>query len=332
MRIFCFSFFTGVLLLLGGCKNDLDLLDDYHSALVVYGVLDPADTVHYVRVTKIFIGEGDARVFAQTQDSIGFPPGTMSVKIEQWKNGTLLNTYTLSEDTIIPRDSGVFVYPYQVLFRARFPVLKDGSTYKVIATDLVKGMTVNAETPIVQDVTVVEPYSTFDPWNLWDSTSMRFKWKSGEFGKRYNLTIRFHYTEQFLYDTTEVSEHFVDWRLGELDAQFANGNEVMTLFQRRINFLTMLSQQLPRNVFVRRIAGKLDLVYLGAAENFATYLDVQATSNNAVVAFEPFSNVNGGYGLFTSRTTNISRGYWLDSDTRYALRVSPITYGLNFVR
>ncbi len=332
MRLILSALIAATFLLSGACKNELDILDNYHSELVLYGILNPADTVHYIRVSKVFIGEGNALVAAQNQDSIGFSPGTMQVKIEQWKNGVLQNTYLLTEDRTIPRDSGVFVYPYQVLFRSRFTVTQDGSTYKVIATDLTKGTSANAETAIVQNVSVIEPFSNSTPINLWDTTTIRFKWKSGVFGKRYKYTIRFHYTEQFIYDTTETSEHFLDWEIGQVDAPSIAGNETMILYQERENFLRTLSQRIPQNNYVRRIAGKMDFIFLGAGEELATYLDVQVANSNSSASLQPYSNINGGLGLFSARTTNVFSGYWLDANTRYQMRISTITQGLNFVR
>jgi hypothetical protein len=324
----CFT----ILFLYGGCKNDLDLLDDYHSSVVCYGLLNPADSVHYVRVTKVFLGEGDALVMAQNPDSISFPVGSISVTIEEWKNGLQMQNYTMTADSSIPRDTGVFQYPHQLLYRARFPVLKDGSTYKLKVVDLVKGITYSSETPIVTDIGMVDPAGTFSALNLTGTTSMHFIWKSGTNGIRYNFKIRFHYKEEFLFDTTQVSDHFVDWEIGDFNALTASGNENMTVNVVKDNFLRMIAQKIPANGYVRRISGNLDFIFLGAAQDFATYIDVTDANNNTSAAIPPFSNIRNGYGLFSSRTTTVLPGYSLDSDTRYQLRVNPIVYGTNFVR
>lgn len=331
MRKFCISFLIGMTFFSGGCKNDIDLLDDYHAALVIYGILNPADTVQYVRVSRVFLGEGNALVFAQNPDSTGFAPGTLSVKIEQWKNNALLNTYILAEDTAIPRDSGIFSYPGQVLYRSAFPVLKDGSIYKITATDHVRNISANAETPIVGDVSAVSP-GIFTPLNLWTNSNIVFSWNTGTNGKRYSATLRFHYKEQFIYDTTEVTEKYVDWDLGERDALDDNGNETVSLSRVRFDFLRMASQRIPQNPVVRRIAGKVDLIFLGAAENFATYLDVEAANQSGTASIPPFSNIQNGYGLFSSRNPTAFRNYSLDSDTRYQLCTNAETYPLNFIR
>jgi len=319
-------------LVFSGCKNDIDLLTNYKNIIVTYALLDPADSVHYVRLSKVFLGAGNALVMAQNADSIGFRIGTVDVKIQQWKNGVLLNTYQLYSDTTIPRDPGTFHYPYQVLYRGAFPVMKDGSTYKLSVVDLIKGTTLTAETPIVQDVIMVNPQSNFTPLNLWDTTNFNFKFKSGTFGKRYIFKLRFHYTEQFISDTTQTSQHYIDWNLGEQDAQDASGNELMTFNTRRDHFLDYCREQIPANVYVRRISGKIDLIFLGAAQELATYIDVGNASSNSTAALPLYTNTVGGYGLFSSRTTTSFLNYLIDSDTQNALIDSQQTQGLNFVR
>jgi hypothetical protein len=327
-----FPLLITLFLLWSGCKNDLDVLADYKDIIVTYGLLNPADTAHYIRLSKVFGGEGNALTFAQQPDSIGFPVGTVDVKIQQWKNGQLIQTFQLYADTAIPRDPGVFQSPYQILYRGVFPVLTDGSIYKLSILDLRKGTTLTAQTQIVQHIAMVNPANSSVPLDLWDSTILDFKFKTGNYGLRYAFKIRFHYTEQFIYDTLQTSEHFVEWSLGEKDALNASGNMLLQYPVQRDNFLTFCGQQIPHNNYARRIAGKLDFIFVGASEDFATYLDVQTANSNTNAAVPPYSNTVGGYGLFASRTTTTLAGYWLDSDTREALRLSTSTQGLNFVR
>lgn len=329
-RLFPFTLF--LFFLWSGCKNDLDVLSDYKDGIVTYAVLDPIDTVHYVRISKVFLGEGNALVFAQQPDSIGFPIGTVDVKIQQWQNGQLMQTYQLYADTSIPRDSGIFLNPYQVLYRGVFPVLKDGSIYKLVVIDLRKGTSITAETTIAQDPVMVSPATTTVPLKLWDSTQIGFKFKTGTYGKRYNFKIRFHYTEQFLYDTTQTSEHYVDWEMGTTDATTADGNELLSYFVRRDRFLTFCGTQIPVKNYVRRISGKIDFMFIAAAPELSNYIEVQIANSNSNTDIPPYSNITGGYGLFSSRTTTVIPNYTIDSDTKNALRLSTQTQALNFVR
>lgn len=332
MKRFLFLLSAAAVLLFGECKNDIDLIGEYKHVLVCYGLLNPYDTVQYVRVSKGFLGNDNALVMAQNYDTIGFPIGSIEVKIEQWNNSQLIQTFVLSPDTSIPREDGIFLAPYQVLYRGTFPVLKDGSTYKILVTDLVKGVTVTSETHIPQNPTIVEPGGSAMPLNLEDSTYIRFRFKTGQYAQRYDFVVRFHYLEQFLADTTQVSEKYVDWHMGETSAISSAGDEFLQYSVQRYSFLNMLHALIPYNQQVRRISGKMELIFTGAARDLVTYIEVTNANNNTSADIPPFSNIEGGYGLFSARTTTVSSGWSIDQDTQYALRVNPITVDLNFIR
>lgn len=332
MRHTLFLCLAGLILLFGECRNDIDITGDYKHVLVCYSLLNPYDTVQYIRVSKGFLGDANALEMAQQADTIGFPIGTLDVKVEHWNNGQVLQVFTLSPDTSIPRDDGIFLSPYQVLYRGTFPVLKDGSIYKLIVTDLARGTTVSSQTVIPQDIVMVDPPGTSSPLNFEDTTSIRVRFKSGTYAVRYDYIIRFHYTEQFISDTTQVAEKYVDWHLGEVTTTNALGNELLQFAFPRHNFLNMLAVNLDYNSNVRRISGKLDFIFTGAAQELVTYIDVTNANNSTSADIPPFSNITDGYGLFSARTTSYHPGYFLDSDTRYALRNDALTQQLNFIR
>ena len=42
-------------LLFTACDNELELIEDWKDIPIVYAILDPADTAHYIRVEKAFV-------------------------------------------------------------------------------------------------------------------------------------------------------------------------------------------------------------------------------------------------------------------------------------
>ncbi|HTL82046.1 MAG TPA: hypothetical protein VL651_10095, partial [Bacteroidia bacterium] len=240
-RINLFVILASFLYFFNGCRNEIDINANYRNILVCYGILNPYDSVQYVRVDKVFLGTGNALTSAQYNDSISFSPGRLSVLMQQWYSGQLLNTYPMYPDTTIGRDSGLFCHPYQVLYKGTFPVLKDGSSYKVIVTDLEKGTTINAITNIPGDITMINPVSNFAPLNLWDTTALTIRFNSARYGYRYHMFLRFHYTEQFINDTTQQSQKYIDWNFGDQDANSSLGNEEVDIHFIRHNFFNYIS-------------------------------------------------------------------------------------------
>lgn len=314
------------------CNNEIDLLDDYKESIVCYGILNPKDTAHYIRVSKVFLGEGNALVFAQNQDSIQLRPEDMEVRITRLLNGNEMSYWILQPDSSIPRDPGIFLYPEQILYRGAFPVLTDGSTYLLTVTNLRTGFQVKSETPVVKDVVQTSPASTMQAINLEDETTIGFYFKAPRFGKSYQLVIRFFYDEQFIYDTTEVSTKYVDWYIGQTESLTDLGNENLTLTVRRDNFMRMLVNNIEINPMVRRVSKSLSFIYTSASEDIYTYMQVQNANNNSSADLPAFSNIENGMGLFTTRNTTTLPNYRIDSDTQYALATSSIVDDLNFVR
>lgn len=314
------------------CNNELELLAEYEEKIVCFAVLNPEDTVHYVRVSKVFLGEGSALQFAQIQDSIQLRPENMEVKIARIQNNVETQFWVLQPDTSIPREEGIFLYPGQVIYRAAFPLLTDGSTYKLTVTDLITGYVTTSETTVVRDVVHTSP-TGFQFLNFENEGTIGFYFNSSLYGSRYQLKLRFWYDEQFIYDTTQVSFRYVDWHLGETDSYSTQGNEALIVSVVRRNFLNMLANNIEENPLVRRVSRRVDLYYTSAHDDLVTYIKVQQAANAGSAQELPeYTNMENGLGLFTTRNLTVYTNYHLDQDTQYALATEDILNDLNFVR
>jgi hypothetical protein len=312
------------------CRNDIDLLADYEEKIVCFGILNPNDTAHYIRVSKVFLGEGNALVFAQTQDSIQLRPENMEVRISRIQNGNEAQYWILQPDSSIPREEGVFLYPEQIVYRGAFPVLTDGSLYRLTVTDLVTGYVTTSETEIVKDLNHTSPGSQF--LNFENEGAIGFRFNTGAYGRRYQLSIRFWYEEQFLYDTSQVSLRYIDWPVGEVDSYSFTGGENLQINVMRRSFFNMLAATVEPNTLVRRVSKKCDLYYTSAHDDLVTYIKVQQANAGSASELPEFTNMENGLGLFTSRNLTIVPNFLLDQDTKYELTVNETVAALNFVR
>lgn len=313
------------------CKNDIDLLTDYKEQIVCFGILNPNDTAHYIRVSKVFLGEGNALVFAQTQDSIQLRPENMEVRVTRVQSGIETQYWILQTDTTIPREEGIFLNPHQIVYRGVFPVLTDGSTYRLTVTDLVTGYVTTSETTVVKETSHQTP-SVLQFLNFEDAGNIGFTFHTAQYARRTQLTIRFYYDEQFIYDTTQTALRYVDWVIGTSEALSNNGGESGTIQIGRRNFLNMLRNNVEPNPLVRRISKRVDLYYLGAHDDLVTYIKVQQANAGSSYELPEFTNMENGLGLFTTRNTSIITNFHLDQDTQYALATDSLLNDLNFVR
>ena len=59
---------------IASCDNDLDIIAEWKDISVVYGILNAQDSVHYVKLNKAFLGQGDVYDMAQEFDSLALQP------------------------------------------------------------------------------------------------------------------------------------------------------------------------------------------------------------------------------------------------------------------
>jgi len=55
---------------LASCETDLDINADWEEITIVYGILNPNDSIQYIKINKAFLGQGDPYEFAKVSDSL----------------------------------------------------------------------------------------------------------------------------------------------------------------------------------------------------------------------------------------------------------------------
>lgn len=106
------SAFVSLLVLVCGvvltsCRTDFDVYEDAKEIRIVYGILDPADSVQFVRVSTAFQVEGDALQYAAERDL------SLSGLVVRMTGGD--NTW-IGEEVEVSKDDGIFV-PNQFIYR-----------------------------------------------------------------------------------------------------------------------------------------------------------------------------------------------------------------------
>ena len=80
MRKFRFMPFLLLLLpVLFSCNKELKVNANWKDVTVVYGLLDQTADTTFIKVTKAFLGEGNALQFAQVPDSSNYPDISRSI-------------------------------------------------------------------------------------------------------------------------------------------------------------------------------------------------------------------------------------------------------------
>ena len=113
--IFKFTFLATFFSFFYSCSEKVNLIGDFKETAVVYGLLDHSDSIHFIKITRAFIGPGNALEIAQIPDSSYF--NQVEATVSEFVNGTLTRSWVL-EDTIVENKdtNGAFYGPEQKVY------------------------------------------------------------------------------------------------------------------------------------------------------------------------------------------------------------------------
>lgn len=315
---------TLLLILLTSCNEDIIVKGDFKETAVVYGLLDQSDSVHFIKITRAFVGPGNALEISKIPDSNYFE-NIEVVITEELVNGSTGRTWTLFDTLVDSKETdGIFYAPEQKVY-AFYSKSKDDSdnpnyeplnaqaTYHLhITIDGGKSSTfeVYGSTKIVSGIST----ST-------DAPNFRFK-----FAENANITGEYRPTVMYvntgnaaLVNTTLImemknytnTENFTDqikWKWGETPV----GNATTLVFTGKGETFYQLIHQACEGgnaEIIRRNLEGVTVKIVGGSQDLYTYILVNKP-NSAVAQSKPeFTNLvatndHPAIGLFSSRFTH----------------------------
>ncbi|MEO8085820.1 MAG: DUF4249 family protein [Bacteroidota bacterium] len=315
-----------------GCSTDFDTIAPWKETMVVYGFLNPNDSIQYIRISKAFLGEGNALVMAQQGDSIYYGD-VLDVKMERFIHNALVESHALIKVDTIPKDTnGVFSAPHQEVYAYTFDMhsstTNDGSIYKLTVTNRSTGNVVTASTKIIEDFLITTPNSTAS-YKFNSPLGITYKVISSKLGRVYGITQKINYVEINTVTNDTVTKS-IDWYLsdkvaipdveGEIRFPFAS-SDLYRLLGDNISVDPNKSRHLAAN--------PIDVYVSSGTEELYTYMQV-SQQNTGIVQDKPlYTNIVNGIGLFTCRNTR-KISIHLHPDAYAALDTSGYTRNLNF--
>ncbi len=298
MKIVKSLFITLLLLVLfNGCSTDVDIYSDYKDITIVYGIIDRSDDTLWVKITKAYLGSGNALEFAQNPDSSNYPY-KLDVALTAIKNGSEIQKFVFDTITIHNKqaDDSVFYYPNQLMYYTRRTAALNTQAVYHLSIKKSNG-TIEAETAVIPDFPVTYPVSRIN-FNY----DKEVEWKSALNGKRYEVGLTFHYRELWP-NSTDTLEKTISWSLGVKKSINTNGDETMSIPYSGNRFYSLLNNSLQKDPNVKRWAGNVDVNIDCASQDFDTYYEVNNVSGGILEEVPQFSNIKGDnvLGLFAAR-------------------------------
>ncbi len=291
------SFASLVLLfaMFSSCSTDVDIYADYEDITIVYGLMDTSSDTTFLKITKAFLGPGNALIIAHDPDSSNYYY-KLNVTLTGIQNGVekqniILDTITI--DNKLEGDS-IFYFPEQILYYADEILNPD---YRYTLNISKQDGDISSETGVIEDFTISKPNRFI---NFMGDNDI--EWKSAKEGKRYETSIRFNYQE-LLPGSTDTLNKYIEWYLGMRKSITTAGGEEMYIGYVGDVFYTTLENELDPILNVQRWTGLVDVIVASASQEFDTYLEVNNGTNSIVSEVPIYTNINGGFGLFASRKT-----------------------------
>jgi len=321
--LFCFLY---------SCSTDFDTIAPWKETTVVYGLLNPNDAIQYIRISKAYLGEGNAVTMAQEPDSVYYGD-ILDVKMERFLNNVIVEANPLVRIDTVPKNlDGDFIAPYQVIYAYPYSMnpstVNDGSIYKITITNRNSGNVVTASSKAIENFPVTVPNSV-SGYKFNSPGGLTWKITSSALGKVYGIMQKINYVEidNVTHDSAFKS---IDWFLGDKVAISETPAEIKFPFASND-----LYRLLGGNIAVdpnktRHLASNPIDVYVSAGtEELYTYMQVN-DENSGIVQDKPlYTNIQNGIGIFTGRTTR-KISVHLHSDSYAALDTSIYTRDLNF--
>jgi hypothetical protein len=293
-------FFFG-LVILAGCNNELDLIEEWKDIPIVYGVLDPSDTAHYIRIEKAFLDDqNSAYDLAQVVDSLYYKD--LDVNILR-KNGSTTERFPLVKvDGNLEgykRESGVFIDTPNYLYK----ILSEDLDLKGednIELQLIRG---NNPVEVSSKIKTVGAYGFLRPRpddpekiNLSYANHLTIRWGDSENAEEYEVYVITHYKEKIKGSGNEFVDKEVIWKA-------AKGVESNSVLLESKGYFTFLAGAIEDNNDVIRDFENLEFKVIAVGKELHEYIAIGGANLGITASQEipQYSNLSEGIGVFSSK-------------------------------
>jgi hypothetical protein len=345
----------GATLAISSCSEDFEVAAPYKNVTVVYGILDPLDTAHYIRIYKAFLDENKSAIdMSKVADSSYDPAADLVVtmktftdeagknqvggivtltQVEMEKEGFVKN-FPANEQGFYQAPNKAYklvmpLDPYR-FYRLVIQNVKTGNVdssglVKIVNPDSTKGANrfyINSFTKSGYTIDFSKTMLNTPTYSLIGNVPLNGRFVEG--------MMRFHYQEKNISTNSTVSKY--------VDYNFAEYNGTSTQFDLKVenkNIYAYLRDAIgvaPANI--ERYMDSLDFYIYAANEELYTYREVNLAQGGGIAAdqIKPYyTNIKGtnALGILGSRTYRSYFNAAISDVTMDSLQQNSLTQQLN---
>lgn len=315
--------------LMPSCKTDFDVNADWKDIPVVYGLLDISKDTQDIVLYKVYQNNGkDARDLAKNPDSLYYGD-EVSVVVNEYADGNLVNSYNFRKDTLFNKESGLFANPINIVYRAPNMDLKPGNDYVLKISNEKNGNTFTSKAKVIGKTVPVYPNATTE-LNIGEQKIVQIRWQTGVNTFFYDLSLIFRYKEINLVtgDTSEAKS--LEWKLFRLKRTSSNESVLMKYDFISSDFFRFIMGQFKPDPSIRRFTLPAKVIFSAGEEEVYNYIRVNQPSSSIVQKTGEYSNIQDGLGIFSSRNQDIFQ-INLSAATIDSLKRGQFTKDLGFI-
>jgi hypothetical protein len=326
-------------LIINACSNEFEVAAPWKELPIVYAILSPKDTAHYVRVEKAFLDpEKSALEIAQIPDSLYYPESAISVWLEQVGSTSRAQLFRVDGNLEgYVRDQGIFASQPNWLYKVKKPgFLIPGSSYRLVVKRNDGREDITAETTIPKDFSITRP----DPTNIVRkmsfaySTTTTIDWRTDINGVYFDITLVLPYREEAPNGTVLLRDTLV-WNAAKnvqrLEQQIGPGIYKGTTELQGAQLYKFLASQLaPTNNFRYFEKG---FIYLDGGGKEIRDFNITASANSGLTGAEVYpiyTNLSEGFGIVTAKNLFKMGNIQMSEQTIDSMFYHPLTQGLKF--
>lgn len=286
------------------CEKDFSLNGTYKRTPIIFGLIDQSDSVHMVRITRTFLGDGDNNEYAKIADSSYFD--IVDAKVLEIDGNDTLRFWQLHDTLVTNKDAGIFYGPNQKMYTFYANDLNEDYNYKFDATFDEGAYDANATTSLIKGFLFTGSWlqsATNNPKMKFASNNGGYltlfpqsKTPTGVAIKTTKLIV--HYSETYLDNSTQIKT--IEWTKPD---DFQNiglpkfaGEEFFRFVKANIN--------VDDNVAKRQlISGTIKVIMVD--EVVSKYIDASKPSSSVSQSKPKFTNINNAskdaLGMFAAR-------------------------------
>lgn len=278
---------------------------------VVYGIINPDDSLYQVRLTKSFIGPGNAYNYALIPDSIYYNGARVFFETRNLK-GLLIDKTELTQTQISNREPGNFLIEPNMVYQTDFNSIRlrqdilesDGIPYNLdlFVTVQIPGRTdtIMSRTRLKTMPGIINPSSNFRKVYFYGELPFFMEWVHEDDDNYFEIKVIMRYKD-VLEDGERENEVF--WVLKGIEPNehtFPFGKRtIYSYYFRPENFYSQVRAVVPNDPRVKgRAIRSLDFIILTSDGAIKILNETEKISNDYNGAV--YSNITNGLGLFTS--------------------------------